>query len=86
MDGGAFFLVVDVRVDVHREPDVRMAGEQLRGLDVDLRLAEVRDEGVPQAVEVGEQPGLIFVQQELARFAGLPFLRVVGLVDPERGL
>lgn len=55
-----------MRVDVHREPNIAVAGQGLGRLGRDVGLAEVRYERMPQAVEIGLEAGMVAVGEEVA--------------------
>ena len=81
-----------VRIDVHREIDVAVPCQGLSDRGMHFGFTEVRDEGMPIGVEVGEEPVLVLVRHacpfqvefhHLRRFAELAALR---LECEERGV
>lgn len=74
--------VRSVWLDVHRQSNVAVAGERLRGLGRNSRLAQIGDEGVPIGVEVGEAAVVALVGEEVARFPFGLLLRSLGFLDP----
>ncbi len=45
--------LIDMSINIHRQADIAVAGEGLGRLGGDVGAAEVGDEGVAKAVEVG---------------------------------
>ncbi len=69
-------LLIDVRINIHRQPDVTMASQGLRRLGRHVRPAKVHDESMPHGVEVGVEAFGILVLVPL----NLPFLAWGGRV------
>lgn len=58
-------LLVNVRINIHRQPDITMPRQGLGRLGRHIRPAEVRDEGVPHGVEVGVEALGVLVAEEV---------------------
>ncbi len=71
LDGRCLVGQLDVGVHAQRQPDVRMPGERLGHFGREAGPLQVRDEQVPQAVEVGVPPGVAAVAQKIRPHRGL---------------
>ncbi len=83
MDRVHLLLQANVCVNIHGQLDIGMPSQDLGRLHRNTRFAEITDERMPQAVEVGEQTRFVFVHQEVAGCPKPFFMLVVHFVDPE---
>lgn len=73
LDGRRLVVQAKVRVDAHRESDVAVPGQRLGFPRGDADVLQVRDERVPVRVEVGIEPCVVLVLEEVGLPAsGLP--------------